>query len=367
MASLVPSLSLPVVSAPRYDFAMRAAAVIAMVTLAWSPAALASGATGATPPTSASLPGADQIQFAAREHDLGYRAYMSKLYDEAATHFENAFFAAPNPAELRSAVRARRDAGALARAATLAAIGERRFPADPATGTLAEATIAMALPRVQEVLIASSAEYSVAVDEKIVAVDKVKETRLFVDPGDHQLLVSWSDGRTTRVTLDAKAGASQTLQLEPPAAEPAPPPPSAPPEVAPVPPPVLTPAPLLPPPPPSTSKPFGPPVFIAAAGLTAVGVGISIWSRIYAEQNPGTAAVQVGCAQQGQGTSCKLYQEGLSNEHRSDAIIGVTAGVAAATAVVGLFFTRWSPTATVSGVRMAPVLGIGSAAVDGTF
>jgi hypothetical protein len=360
----VPSLSLPVISPSRYDFAMRAAAVIAMVTLSWSPEVLASDASGAAPSTSASMPGADQIQFAAREHDLGYRAYMNKQYDEAATHFENAFFAAPNPAELRSAVRARRDAGALARAATLAAIGERRFPADLATGKLAEDTIAMARPRVQEVLIESGAEYSVAVDEKIVAVDKVKETRLFVDVGDHQLLVSWSDGRSTRVALEAKAGVSQTLQLEPPAVEP-PPPPSHPalPEVAPVPPPVLPPAPAPTPPPPAASKPFGPPVFLAGAGLTAVGVGISIWSRVYAANTPGTAAVQKGCVT----TSCRLYQEGLSNEHRSDVIIGVTAGVAACTAVVGLFFTRWSPTATVSGVRVAPVLGIGSAAVDGTF
>src|SRR5580693_3308289 len=191
----------------------RLAAVLVVCSAAWSPLARAADAPSAPLP-----PGADQIQFAAREHDLGYRAYLDKQYDEAASHFENAFFAAPNPAELRSAMRARRDAGELARAATLAAIGLRRFPDDATTGKAAADVIALARPHVYEVQITSPDEYSVAIDEKIVAAERVKEFRLFVDPGTHELLVSWADDRNTRIPIVAKEGGSQSLQLEPPAA-----------------------------------------------------------------------------------------------------------------------------------------------------
>jgi hypothetical protein len=55
--------------------------------------AAATGARADGPP-----PNAEQTDFAAREHDPGYRAYKANGYEEAAVHFENAFFAAPNPA-----------------------------------------------------------------------------------------------------------------------------------------------------------------------------------------------------------------------------------------------------------------------------
>ncbi len=321
-------------------------------------------------------PGADQIQFAAREHDLGYRAYTEKQFDEAATHFENAFFAAPNPAELRSAIRARRDAGQLARAATLAAIGERRFPVDAATAKLSQDTIALARPRVQELLLASDTEYGVAVDEKAVGSGRVKEARLFVDPGSHELVVSWPDDRSTRVSIDAQPGGTRTIQLEPPPPEPPPPAP---------PPPILPPAPPPPavaivPAPPSVPaeprppmRPLDPGVFYTGAVLTAVGVGVSVWSWVDAANNPGRQAVRNGCG--GLGTNCSLYQQGIDAQNRSYAISAVTLGVGLATGIVGIFFTRWSgsvpsiatATAPVNGVRIAPVLGLESAGVVGAF
>ena len=69
------------------------------------------------------------------------------------------------------------------------------------------------------------------------------------------------------------------------------------------------------------------------------------------------------------------YQEGTSAQLRTNEIIAVTIGVAAATAVVGLFFTQWSPPAATAGSRgirasgpiLAPVVGIGSAGVEGSF
>jgi hypothetical protein len=311
----------------------RAAVVLAMCALAW-PAAAA--ATDATP---------EQLQFAAHEHDLGYRAYVGRQYDEAATHFENAFFAAPNPAELRSAVRARREAGEHARAATLAAIGQRKYPDDAALAKLADETLAEARPKVFEVRITSPAECNVVVDDKVVAPEKVRDFRFYVEPGKHELVVGWSEGRTKRVRVEGKAGGSQTIALDPPPAPPKPAPDRR----------------TEPPP----AKPFGPLVVVAGAGLTAVGVGLTIWSGLDAQKNPGPDAVRADCV--GQGESCPQYQQGLGAQRRTNVLLGVTAGVAAVTAVVGVFFTQWSHAEHPAAASIEPAIGLGQAGVRGTF
>ena len=317
--------------------------------------------------------GADQIQFAAHEHDLGYRAYLAKMYDDAATHFENAFFAAPNPAELRYAIRARRDAAEPARAATLAAIGQRKFAADASTSKLAEEVIAEARSVVYEVRIISEADCSVAVDDKIVAVEKVKTFRFFVAAGKHDLRISWSDDRTKTIAIDAKGGGSQTLELE---APPAPGPPIPQPPLPPV---VPTPIVAAPLPPPadaaqasSSSRPLGPAAFVVGAALTAVGVGLTVWSGIDAERNPGEAAVKRDCV--GLGEGCAEYQQGLWAQRRTNILLAGTGGVGMITAVVGVFFTRWqgggkrgeSPQGD-DRVYVEPVFGLGQAALRGTF
>lgn len=300
-------------------------------------------------------PTPEQIEFAAHEHDLGYRAYTAKQYDEAATHFENAYFAAPNPAELRSAIRARRDAGELARAASLSAIAQRKYPDDAALAKTVDETLTAAKPKVYEVRISSPEVCNVAVDQKVVAAEKVRDFRFFVDPGKHDLLVGWSDDRTKHVPIDATAGGSQALNLVPP----------------PIPPkPVATPGGVEAPIP--SHRPFGPVVFIVGAGLTAIGTGLTIWSGIDTENHPGTAAVKADCV--GQGTSCPEYQQGLSSQLRTNILIAATGGLAAVTAVVGIFFTQWShpgPRAeeppAAAGLHVEPALGLGAAGLRGTF
>lgn len=321
-------------------------ACVAACALAMVPAAALAADASPTP---------EQIEFAAHEHDLGYRAYMAKQFDEAATHFENAYFAAPNPAELRSAIRARRDAGELARAASLAAIAQRKYPDDAALAKTVDETMTAAKPKVYEVRITSPEVCNVAVDEKVVAAEKVRDFRFFVDPGKHDLLVGWSDDRTKHVAIDATAGGSQTLSMTPP--------PIPPKHVA---------RPGAEEEPPASSKPFGPVVFFMGAGLTAIGTGLSIWSGIDTENHPGTAAVKADCV--GQGTSCPEYQQGLSNQLRTNILIAATGGVAAVTAVVGIFFTQWSHSApraegsqAAAGLHVEPVLGVGAAGLRGSF
>jgi len=306
-----------------------------------------SGALASAPAARAADAAPEQLQFAAQEHDLGYRAYVAKSFDDAATHFENAFFAAPNPAELRSAIRARREGGQLARAATLSAIGQRKYAGEAALVKLAEETIAEARLKVFEVHVISSLECSVAVDDKMVASEKLRDYRFFVDPGKRELVFGWTEGRTKRVPIDAKAGAGQTLTLEPP----------------PIP---VKPPPELPPAPEPAPKPLGPVVFLVGAGLTAVGVGVTLWSGLDTQKNPGTAAVRTDCV--GQGTSCPEYQQGLSSQLRTNILLAATGGVAAITAVTGLFFTQWSHVDRPrTGFQVEPAFGLRTVVLKGEF
>lgn len=266
---------------------------------------------------------ADKIAFAAREHDLGYAAYIAKQFEQAANHFENAFFNAPNAAELRSAIRARRDAKQLARAATLSALGLSMYGDDAATRKVAEQAIEEARPRVFEVRLTCTAECSVAADLKVVSTTKSKSTRFFLEPGAHVLTLSFGPDLTKEINVEGSAGGRQTLSVDPP------PPPPAPPAAA-----------RGSEGPPPSRKPLAPPVFWVGLALTTVAGGLTIASGVDTKNSPGSAAVRERCV--GLGEACAEYQLGRDKQLRTNVLLGVTAGLGATTAILGLFLTRWS-------------------------
>jgi hypothetical protein len=81
-------------------------------------------------------------------------------------------------------------------------------------------------------------------------------------------------------------------------------------------------------------------VFFVGAGLTAVLGGVTVWSGIDTVKNPGADRVKDECGTQGE--SCALYQQGRSKQRRTNVLIGVTAGVGVATALIGVLATDWS-------------------------
>ena len=301
-------------------------------------------------------PSADRLKSAAEEYDRGRRAFLADDFDGAAVHFENAYRDAPRAETLRLAIRARRTGKQVARAAILAAVAQQRYPDDAPTAQLAKETLAEAAPQLNEYVIDCNADCAVAADGRVVSQSDAPKHRIFLEPGSHELGVSFKQGDVAR-HVDAKRGGKDALAFE------APPAPVAPPVVvAPLPPS----PPVVPETPPST-KPLGPALFFVAAGVTlALGAG-TLLSGIDAKNNPGVDAVRKACA--GKDTSCPEYQDGKSKETRTNVLLGVTIGAAAITGVIGIFFTAWSSSASSAAVKVgaAPTPGGGTVAVFGRY
>ena len=282
-------------------------------------------------------PTVQEIRSAAAEYDAGRRAFVEKDYAGAADHFENAFHDAPSAEALRNAIRARKRAGQLARAATLAEVASARYPKDAPTMVVVRETLAESIGKLHRVTLSCSPECGVAADGRAISLSDAAQTIFFLEPGSHDILVSWSGDRTRVQKFVARANGRDEISLEaPPLPPPAPVAPAVPAGVAIVPA-AATGSQLEQAQTPHT-KPFGPAVFITLAAISAGGAAFTIWSGINTINDPGTAVVKMECHT----TSCPAYQTGLSNQLRTNVAIGVTGGVALGTAIIGIFFTRWS-------------------------
>jgi hypothetical protein len=304
-------------------------------------------------------PTPEMLKAAADEFDRGRRAYLAREFEQAAVHFENAFRDAPRAETLRLAIRARREAKHTARAATLAAVAERRYAADPTTSELARETLAALAPELHEVQIECAPECAVTADGRVVSNTDQRQHRLYLEPGLHELGVSFPAGGSVARRVQAERGAKDTLAFEPPKA----------PDVAPVP----VPVPVAPPPPgaevaPPSGKPFGPAVVLVGAGIAVAAGAATIVSGLDAQKNPGVEAVRRECA--GRDESCPLYREGKDAELRTNVLLGVAVGAAVLTGVVALFLTDWRgsrPALPNASVGAAPIPGGGTVGLSARF
>jgi hypothetical protein len=295
----------------------------------WATGLLLAAATLGRPVLAA--PDAERLKAAADEFDSGRRAYRLRDFDNAAVHFENADRDVPSPEALESAIRARKEAGQEAKAATLAAWGLSRYPGDKELGEFAPKIIADAERGLYKLSITCVPECALVVDDKVAPFGEMASATLYLDPGSHTLVAGWPNDRRTNSTVDASAGGSGTVSFSAPAA------PSSGAGTAPVEPAVVN----SNPPESDRARASGlpPAVFFVATGATVILTGITAWSGIDTLNSPGKDAI-AKC--QPADTSCPDYQLGVSHQNRTNVLIGVTSVVAAGTAVLGLFFTNWS-------------------------
>lgn len=283
---------------------------------------------------------AGKLAAAAEEFDEGTKAFKKKDYEEAAAHFEAADRYAPSPASIGNAIRARKSAKQLARAATLSALAIQRHPDAKDLVDTAKAVIHDNEKNLGRVDLTCAPACTLVLDNKVASAAEVTAFTIFLDPGPHTLVASWTQDRSKTTKLEAKKGEAQPLKLE------APP---VPPKVDPKPSATAEPPPAKSAPAASTSvtldpsakKPLPPWVTYGGAGLTGVLLGVSVWSGIDTQNNPGKTKVIDECA--GKTTSCDAYATGKAKERRTNLLFGATAVVGVATGVLALAFTDWSP------------------------
>lgn len=325
-----------------------------------------------------SAPDAADIRQAGESFDAGMEAYKAGRFEQAASHFEAADQTVPSAAALRGAMRARHRAGQAARASTLAAQAQRRYPADARLAAQAEEVLAAHAAGLHRLEVRCAAPCVLAVDTRAVTGPPSRKAVLFVEPADKVTVsASFAGADGDQQVIRAKAGGNNTLRFRPPGAAPSAPstsdrsPERGPeqPASAPAVPPVAADA-------GDAAQPgtdsadeswegITPVVFFIALGATLVVGGVTVWSGVDTLNYPGADEVRESC--RGQGTDCPEYQEGLDQQSRTNVLIGVTAGTAALTAIFGLFLTDWSseeaPEPNETAIRLAPALGGGGVQV----
>jgi hypothetical protein len=299
---------------------------------------------------------------AATAFEAGATAFKAKNYEEAARQFEAADDAAPAAKALRLAIRARTEAGDVAQAASLAALGTKLYPGDDELQKLAKDTIAKLGPKLESIDVLCATACTLTTGTHGVHGSPATSWTIYVSPGSTSVSALFGDQDSPAQTVNATAGGSASLKFDIPKAHV-----------------------VAPPAPPDTgtgsgsdtgnsgskpsdssssSSPSGsetppsgddksgstdgtapkkhwgihPAVFGVSLVVTAALGGTTIWSGVDAQNNPGPDAVKRECA--GIGTSCQAYQDGLSHQRRTNILIGVTSGTAVLT-VIFAAVTNW--------------------------
>ncbi len=159
----------------------------------------------------------DDKEKARAEYDQGRQAYRDRRYSEAGSHFEAAFAALPSSQALRNSIRARREAQELDRAATLAALAEKMYAADSPTMVLVREVIAEASPRLTRVDVTCSPACVLRVDgaPSSSGDNPQDQHRIFIKPGSRGIEARFSGQGSQATSIDAKAGAREEWKAEP--------------------------------------------------------------------------------------------------------------------------------------------------------
>jgi hypothetical protein len=314
------------------------------------------GSTTSGIAAAAGPPDAERLKIAAEEFDAGRRAFKVKDFENSAVHFENADRDAPSPEALQSAMRARKEAGQVARAATLGAWGVSRYPTDKPFGDYTRQLLTEADKTLHRVAITCQPDCTVVVDNKVMPFPESASSTVYLEPGPHAIAAGWPNNRHRNSDVNAVPGGTTKLVFNAASADKTP---------------GDTPSGSQPPGPggepqadhgPETEKKGGlpPMVFYIGLATTAVLGGVTTWSGIDTLNNPGTDAIDT-CKKTPNCEPAPLVQEGIDHQKRTNVLLAVTSVVGVTTGVIALFFTNWgedsAPTEK-KDARILPVLGL---------
>ncbi len=294
----------------------------------------------------------ERVRDAAEAFDAGRKAFTTGDFATAAEYFERADRDSPAPEALRMAIRARMATKEYARMATLATSALARYPDDEVTAEFAKQKLAQIPDRLHRLAIQCDEPCGLLVDRKVAPFSEITEAVIYVEPGDHEVMAGWSEGRTSKKQVTAEPSEETELAFEaPPLPEP---------ELEPE-----TPKPEAPDEDPETDagpaeeRGLPPAYFYGAAGVSAVLAGATLWSTLDMRANPGKDKVREDCA--GQDESCPTYQDALSSQRRTNTLLAVTGIAAVGTAVLGAYFTDWSGSAKSNEEEghLSPTLSVG--------
>lgn len=264
-------------------------------------------------------------QAAAQAFDRGTQEALTENWEAAAQWFETADRLSPAPAALSHAIEARRRAGHQMRAASLALRMQQTYPDDEAAQAMAAEVLQGAASQYVRVNVTCDSACAVEVDGALTG-----GMSFFVEPDrEHEVAAGFEHGRVVQ-TVEAEAGETRALSFEGP---PAPPEPE--PRVG------ADGRPL------DLSEPFRFPkaTFLVAGALTLGAGAVMIWSGVDTQNHVGAYEEQAELCRGGDSAACtegrRLLDDGQSRERRTNALIGVTAGLAATTLVIAIL-TDWS-------------------------
>lgn len=317
-------------------------------------------------------PSASEIKKAADSYDQGRERFRDGNFTEAAEKFEAADSAAPSAAALRLAIASRKEAGHLARAATLAALAVERYPDDDNIKAEAEAVLSEVSSDLGKISVTCDSPCELTMNNRLVHGQAAQYRTLYIEPGKISIRASWSEGRTDDEKLRVEAGDLKEVSFyAPPVAAVAP---------------VVSPrtqteygdesANDQPQDQANQSKGWSPAVFWTGTVLTVGGLGTSVALGVRALNNPGKQAVIDNCEQGDR--SCPEFKQGQANQTAATVAIGATSAIGLFTIITGIWLTDWGGKETKDqssddfsdSFKIRPLISVGDGAflgAHGTF
>jgi hypothetical protein len=262
------------------------------------------------------------VPAAARAFTEGQAAQMDGKYERAADAFELAYSLSPSKEALRSAARMRMQAGHLARAANQAELLLAEYPGDPPSVALAKEILAKAAPELCKLAITCAAPgCTISAGGRAISMNVAESHVIYLSPGDVQLELGFDGAQATR-KIEARAGVSIALRVDAPPrkAKPAKPAAASKPD-----------QPVARAPRPARGLPRT--VVYVGAGVTAALGAATLWSGLDTQ----SAHDDYVKAPTDQG-----WEDGRSKQLRTNILLGATAASAITTAVIAVYFTKWS-------------------------